>query len=102
MSRSKKAMMNEDDPLVERAAALLARAVLARDDECAGRLAAAYGEAVVDAAYASWGRKIDAAKMLLAEAERVLNKAEATTNVVERRTNLRLFELYMRAARTGI
>ena len=95
-------MMNEDDPLVESAAALLARSVLARDHECAKRIAAVYGNAVFDAAYASWGRKIDAAKMLLAEAERVLDQAEGLSDPVERRRHLQLFELYMRAARTGV
>jgi hypothetical protein len=95
-------MMNEDDPLVESAAALLARSVLARDHECAKRIAAVYGNAVFDAAYASWGRKIDAAKVLLDEAERVLDKAEGLSDSVERRRHLRLFELYMRAARTGV
>jgi hypothetical protein len=40
--------------------------------------------------------------VLLAEAERALNKAEATTDPVERRANLQLFELCMRAARTGV
>jgi hypothetical protein len=96
------AMMNEDHPLVERVVTLLARAVLARDDESAKRIAAAYGQAVVDAAYASWGRKIDAAKVLLTEAERVLDQAEGLSDPVERRRHLRLFELYMRAARTGV
>jgi hypothetical protein len=91
--------MNEDDPLIERADALLARTVLEGDDEHADVLAA---EALVDAAYVVWGQKIDAAKMLLAEAERALNKAEATTDPVKRRANLRLFELYMRTARTGV
>jgi len=95
-------MINEDDPLVESAAALLARSVLARDHECAKRIAAVYGNAVFDAAYASWGRKIDAAKVLLAEAERVLDRAEGLSDPVERRRHLRLFELYMRAARTGV
>jgi len=90
--------MNEHDPLVERAAALLASAVLARDDECAGRLAAAYGNAVVDTGYASWERKIDAAKLLLAEAELALDAAEVATDPHERRRQLGLFELFMAGA----
>ena len=91
-------MNEEDDPLIERAAALLARSVLARDDECAGSFAAAYGNAVVDTAYASWGRKIDAAKLLLAEAELALDAAEVATDPHERRRQLGLFELFMAGA----
>jgi hypothetical protein len=91
-------MMNEDDPLVQRAVTLLARSVLARDDECAGRLAAAHGNAVVDAGYASWGRKIDAAKLLLAQAELALDAAEVATEPHERRRQLGLFELLMACA----
>ena len=99
MRRSRKTTMNEeDDPLIERAAALLARSVLARDDECAGRLAAAYGNAVVDAAYASWGRKIDAAKLLLARAELALDAADVATDPHERHRQLGLFELFMAGA----
>jgi hypothetical protein len=89
-------MNEEDDPLVERAAALLVRAVLARDDGSAKRIATS--EAVVDAAYASWGRKIDAAKLLLARAELALDAAEVATDPHERRLQLGLFELFMTGA----
>ena len=99
MRWSMKTTMNEeDDPLIEHAAALLARSVLARDDGCAGRLAAVYGNAVVDAAYASWERKIDAAKLLLARAELALDAAEVATDPHERRLQLGLFELFMTGA----
>ena len=91
-------MINEDDPLVESAAALLARSVLARDHECAKRIAAVYGNAVFDAAYASWGRKIDAAKVLLARAELALDAAEVATDPHERHRQLGLFELFMAGA----
>ena len=90
--------MNEHDPLIERAAALLAHSILARDDQSAKRIAAEYSNAVIDAAYASWGRKIDAAKLLLAEAELALDAAEVATDQHERRWQLGLFELFMACA----
>jgi hypothetical protein len=70
----------------------------ARDEKRAALLIEESGDAFIAAVDEAWGEKIHAAKVLLAEAERLLDLAETTHDEGERSRLLWLFELYMGAA----
>jgi hypothetical protein len=89
-------------PELRRCLRLLAAAYRERDEDRARVLIEASGEALVADARARWGEKLEAAKTLNAEAERVLNQAEATSDRAERRALMQLFETYLAAAREGL
>jgi hypothetical protein len=84
---------------IARAAGLLAAALVEPDDARTAALVEAFNDAFIGAVRESWGHKLAAANALLAEAERVLDRAEAARGA-ERRRLLQLFELLMSAAET--
>jgi hypothetical protein len=85
-------MLPED----EEAAALLFRALASPDD--ATELMEQACDAFLRAVNVRWGRRLCAAKALLAAAEAALDRAEASDDFDERRRELQIFELYMAAA----
>ena len=79
----------------ETAATLFLRALASPDDELMGE---AY-KAFLHAVDVRWGRRLRAAKALLAAAEDALDAAELAIDPYERRRQLQIFELCLAAAR---
>jgi hypothetical protein len=82
----------------ERLAGLLLAAAFEPDPVRGRQLANEYATAFNDACSAAWGQRIAASRVLLDEAERVLDRAETATGD-DRRRLLALFETYMSAAK---
>jgi hypothetical protein len=82
----------------ERLAAMLVHAMLEPDPERAADLSREYSEAFADACSELWGQRLWAKRLMLDEAERLLDGAEASDDPAERRKLLSLFELCMSAA----
>ena len=90
-------MSKRYDALIDRGAALMAAAMFA-DETRTAELIERSADVFIEAVRQGWGEKIDAAKALLAEAERLLDAAERSDDEEERRRLLQLFELCMGAA----
>jgi hypothetical protein len=84
--------------LINRGAALMAAAMFETDKAREAQWVEQSADLFVAAINQSWAEKIAARKMLLAEAERLLDAAEGTRDEGERSRLLGLFELYIGAA----
>ena len=89
------------EKLLKRTSALVAAAMIETDETRTAELIEELADAFIAAIDQAWGERIDAGKALLAEAERLLDQAEATRDEGERSRLLQLFELCMSAARIG-
>jgi hypothetical protein len=90
------------DKLLGRCAALVAAAMVEPDETRSAELIDRSADAFIAAVDAAWGERIAAGQALLGEAERLLDRAEATRNEGEQKGLLQLFELCMSAARIGV